>query len=120
MLTLLATGQRPALAQTNTPPPEWENPQIFGISKLPPRNPAWPCPDADSAWRSDYDHSPWVKSLNGNWQFHWSPDPASRPANFFQTNYNASAWAQIPVPSCWELKGYGTPIYVNYIYNYYS
>ena len=115
-LTLFATGQGPVLAQSDNPPAEWENPQIFGINKLPPRNPAWPCPDAASAWISDYDHSPWVKSLNGNWQFHWSPDPASRPTNFFQSDYNASAWAQIPVPSCWELQGYGVPIYVNYIY----
>jgi beta-galactosidase len=89
---------------------------VFGINKLPPRCPAWPCPDAESGWKSSYDSSPWVQSLNGDWTFHWSPDPGSRPTNFFTTDFNVSDWKQIPVPSCWELQGYGVPEYVNYIY----
>src|SRR3954468_13230203 len=44
--------------------PDWENPRVFGRNKLPPRNAAWPCPDAISAWSSNYDSSPWVRSLN--------------------------------------------------------
>jgi beta-galactosidase len=102
-----------ALAE-NLPPPDWENPLVFGINKLPPRNPAWPCPDAASGWKSDYEHSPWVRSLNGEWRFHWSPDPQSRPLNFFATNFDASVWKTIPVPSCWQFQGYGVPMYINY------
>jgi beta-galactosidase len=85
---------------------EWQNPSVFGVNKLPPRNSSWPNPDAASGWKSDYDHSPWVLSLDGMWEFRWAPDPDARP----------SPWKQIPVPSCWELQGYGTPIYTNYNY----
>jgi len=93
--------------------PDWENQLVFGRDKLPARNAAWPCPDAASALASDYDHSPWVRSLNGEWSFRWSPDPAVRPVNFFARDFDASQWRTIRVPSCWELEGYGVPLYVN-------
>jgi hypothetical protein len=32
---------------------DWQNPLLVGINKLPPRNTAWPCPDAESAWKSN-------------------------------------------------------------------
>lgn len=104
----------------------WQNPAITGIHKLPPRNAAWPNPDENSGWVSDYDHSPWVKSLDGRWSFHWSPDPASRPQDFYKKDYGVSQWNTIAVPSTWELEGekiapagrpvYGVPIYTNYVY----
>src|SRR5215471_8868791 len=112
---ILATGGE-AIAQT-TNVPDWENPLIFGRNKLPPRNPAWPCPDARSGWVSRYEYlSSWVRSLDGDWSFHWSPDPDSRPTNFFATDFDASNWKTIPVPSCWELQGYGVPMYINFRY----
>ncbi len=95
---------------------EWQDPLVFGINKLPPRNPAWPNPDAESGWKSDYEHSPWLQSLDGSWSFHWSPDPDSRPDSFYQPGFDVSGWKSIPVPSCWELQGYGTPIYTNSTY----
>lgn len=95
---------------------EWQDPLVFGVNKLPPRNPAWPCPDKESALNSDYDHSPWVRSLDGEWRFHWAPDPDARPRDFFAPDYDDTAWKQIPVPSCWELLGYGVPTYSNSIY----
>src|SRR5215213_7927903 len=64
-------------------------------------------------------------SLNGNWQFRWSPvayglnDAATDP------NFDDSAWDTIPVPSHWVLPGtspkaaegaYGRPIYTNIRY----
>ena len=118
VFAVIALGSQEVFPQTNSqsPLPEWENPLVSGVNKLPPRNPAWPCPDSASGWKSDYDHSPWVKSLDGNWDFHWSPNPDSRPKDFFTPDFDASGWQQIPVPSCWELQGYGVPIYVNYIF----
>jgi len=111
-----AGGTSAQTTATNSDLPDWENPLILGINKLPPRCPAWPCPDAESGWKSSYDSSPWVKSLDGDWAFHWSPDPGSRPTNFFAPDFTASDWKEIPVPSCWELQGYGVPMYVNFIY----
>ncbi|MDR2463199.1 MAG: hypothetical protein LBD30_05415, partial [Verrucomicrobiales bacterium] len=99
---------------------DWQNPLVLGINKLPPRNPAWPCPDEASGWRSDYDHSPWVLPLNGKWRFHWSPDPVSRPEKFYEPDFDTAEWGEIPVPSCWEFEGqkisrnaYGIPAYSN-------
>ena len=97
--------------------PEWENPLVFGINKLPPRCAAWPCPDASVARNSSYDNSgPWVRSLDGIWDFHWSPDPTNRPVSFFQPGFKMEGWKKILVPSCWELQGYGVPMYINYGY----
>ena len=105
---------------------DWQNAQVLGINKLPPRNTAWPCPDASSGWKSDYDTSPWLLSLNGRWSFHWSPDPQSRPESFYQLGFDSSNWDKIAVPSTWELEGerkhpagqpnYGVPIYTNFVY----
>lgn len=105
---------------------DWQNPLVFGINKLPPRNSAWPAPDAAAGWASDYDHSPWVLSLNGVWDFSWAPNPSARLREFYLPSFDASAWGKIPVPSCWELEGlklapagqghYGTPIYSNEAY----
>ena len=92
---------------------EWQDPLVFGVNKLPPRNSAWPCPDSGSAWESNYDNSPWVRSLNGDWKFHWSPDPDARPVDFHAPEFDTTAWKTIPVPSCWELNGHGVPIYLN-------
>lgn len=97
---------------------DWQNPLILGINKLPPRNSSWPCPDAASGLSSDYDHSPWLRSLNSPdaWRFHWAPDPVSRPVDFYQTGFDASDWGTIPVPACWELHGHGIPVYTNFTY----
>ena len=102
---------------------DWQNQFITGINKLPPRNTSWPCPDAQSALKSNYDNSPWLLSLDGQWSFHWSPDPWSRPQDFYAANYDVSAWKKITVPSCWETEGlkispvgqnnYGVPNYTN-------
>ena len=105
---------------------DWQNQLVFGINKLPPRNTAWPCPDVKSAWKSNYDYSPWVFSLNGLWSFSWAPDPDARSKGFFSEEFDASKWKKINVPSCWELEGlktdpigqnnYGVPIYTNSTY----
>ncbi|MDF3131256.1 glycoside hydrolase family 2 TIM barrel-domain containing protein [Kiritimatiellaeota bacterium B1221] len=98
--------------------PEIEDPKILGIHQLPPRTSGWPAPDRASGWASDYDHSPWLKSLNhqNEWAFFWAPDPGRRPQDFYQPDFDAEAWGSIPVPACWEMHGFGTPIYLNYGY----
>jgi len=49
--------------------------------------------------------------LDGDWRFHWVRRPADRPRDFFEPRYDASDWDTIPVPSNWEIHGYGVPIY---------
>ena len=97
-------------------PVEIQDPWITGINKLPPRTSRWPSPDAESAKQDLYEHAKWIKSLNGDWHFKWSPDPDSRPVDFYQKGYNKKDWPEIPVPSTMERQGYGIPLYVNFIY----
>jgi beta-galactosidase len=56
------------------------------------------------------------QSLNGLWKFHYSDSPADRPARFFESGFDTSSWADIPVPSNWEREGHGVPIYINVPY----
>ena len=56
------------------------------------------------------------KSLNGDWQFSYSPTPAGRSINFYRPDFDVSEWDTITVPSNWERQGYGYPIYVNVPY----
>ncbi|MEC1522771.1 glycoside hydrolase family 2 TIM barrel-domain containing protein [Neobacillus niacini] len=54
--------------------------------------------------------------LNGNWKFHYSINPDSRPERFYERDFDCSAWGNIVVPGHIQLQGYGTPQYVNTIY----
>ena len=97
-------------------PPEIQDANVIGINKLPARTIFWPSPNEDEARKSDYDHSIWVKSLNGRWFFHWSPDPMSRPVEFYRPEFVRQNWATIDVPSTIERQGFGTALYTNSIY----
>lgn len=80
---------------------EWEDPLATRINAEPFRtNMAVPKGDA-------------ARSLNGLWKFHWVPTPEQRPKDFYKMDYDVSAWKTIPVPSSWQLYGYGTPHYSN-------
>jgi beta-galactosidase len=91
--------------------PDWENEQVLQINREPARATFVPFPDVASATSGNA--SPFALSLNGTWRFHWVPEPGLRPKDFYQTNFDDSAWDNIEVPSNWEMKGYGTPIYVS-------
>lgn len=110
---LLLSATLPCFAQI---PPEIQDANIIGINKLPPRTAIWPAPSAQDAQNTNYEHSVWVKSLNGKWDFFWSPDPQSRPVNFYKPEFNRNDWKKIKVPSIIERQGYGTPLYVNSTY----
>ena len=104
------------MTPTAPPPLDWENPAVIGRHKESPHATRFSFPDEASArsWREK--PSPYVKSLNGNWRFHWSGRPDARPVDFYQPGYDVSGWATIPVPSNWEMHGYGIPIYTNITY----
>ena len=87
---------------------DWENPAVLGINKLPYH--------ATLQLPSKWDDCKEIVSLDGQWKFHWSKDPDSRPADFYRNDYDVSEWATIKVPGNWQLQGYGKPIYVNMQY----
>jgi len=104
---------------------EWENETIFAVSKEPGRATYIPFPNttklrADKSFDKPWEipSSEYYLSLNGNWKFNWVRQPSERPEGFFKTDYDVSSWKEIPVPSNWEMQGYGTPIYTNITYPY--
>ena len=55
------------------------------------------------------------QSLNGDWKFYWSETPENLPEKFYETVFNDRKWATIPVPSNWEMQGYGDKLFRNVI-----
>lgn len=107
--------------------PEWEDETIIGINKEPARATGVSFPSVETAIKAyelkrpadaakKWTDSPFYQSLNGQWKFHWVKQPSERPVDFYQVEYDVSAWDTIEVPSNWEMKGYGTPIYSNVTY----
>ncbi|MCZ6697016.1 MAG: DUF4981 domain-containing protein, partial [Acidobacteria bacterium] len=95
-------------------PHDWENPRMFGRNKLRPHASFRSYPTADEALAGG--RSPFVRSLNGSWRFHWSPRPSGRPVGFHRSDFDDAGWTEIPVPSNWQLHGHGIPIYTNIQY----
>lgn len=91
----------------------WENPEVFSINQELPHATAMPQANTASLLANSSIDSPWVFSLDGPWKFHWSRCPADSPSDFYNPDFDTSEWSTIPVPSNWELQGYGVPIYVN-------
>ncbi|UCH96761.1 MAG: beta-galactosidase, partial [Candidatus Aminicenantes bacterium] len=92
---------------------DWENPKMFGQNKEPAYCTLIPYEDHKQALRDKPERSPYYLSLNGTWKFHWVQKPADRPKDFFKPEKDVSWWADIPVPSNWQMQGYGIPIYTN-------
>ena len=96
---------------------DWENPAVNSINRLPARTWTVPFADENSALSDDLvPESPYLVSLNGDWKIKWVGDPARRPLDFWKTDFDDADWATIDVPSCVEMRGYGSPIYTNVRY----
>ena len=113
MTGALAMGQN-----AYTPHPDWENPQNLSQGREEARAFYVPFANRDEALKGHRKDSSLVLSLNGNWKFHWSPSPETRPLDFYKPETDISNWAEIDVPSNWQMRGYGTPIYSNQRYTF--
>ncbi|TFG20179.1 MAG: DUF4981 domain-containing protein [Promethearchaeota archaeon] len=99
--------------------PDWENAAVIGINKEPAHNTSIPQESLEAAMKYEVEStSPYFQSLNGKWKFHWVKKPADRPIEFYKQEYDVSEWKKIDVPSNWQRKGYGIPIYTNIRYPY--
>lgn len=93
-------------------PNDWENERMFEQGKMRARSTSYSFATASDALNGDRSASRMV-SLNGPWKFHFTPDSKDRPADFFKAGFDAKGWDTLAVPSSWEVKGYGQPIYTN-------
>ena len=102
---------------------EWENETVFAINKEPGHATYTPYPSLAALKKDPAFDKPWLQpksdwyhSLNGTWKFNWVKKPSERPMDFYKKDFDISGWKEIPVPSCWQMYGYGTPIYTNITY----
>jgi beta-galactosidase len=96
-----------------------ENPDLTGISREPPRSTATiPYPSVEAAREADgdfealetkWDRSPFVRLLNGTWDFAYHEKPDDVPESYAEME-----WDSICVPSCWQMEGYDQNRYVNH------
>ncbi len=77
----------------------YEDPRATSENRMPPR--CWYVPGGVSE-RTD---------LNGQWRFKFYPEDEL-------VEEDITGWDTIPVPSCWQLQGYGEPNYTNVSYPY--
>jgi len=106
----------PAFSQSDRP--VWQDETKLHEGTEPPAATFTRFPDAASARAYPFPGatSPFVRSLNGDWKFHWSRDVTARIEGFEAPAFDDSAWKTIRVPSNVEIEGYGVPIYTNINY----
>lgn len=115
VLLILQFGKLSAQKQER---PDWENERVFGINKEKAHATFYSFPNRNDALNIKPEKSSNYLSLNGMWKFQWSKNPEKRSEYFYQNDFNDANWDEIPVPSNWEMEGYGIPIYVNHPYEW--
>ncbi|GAA4279620.1 glycoside hydrolase family 2 TIM barrel-domain containing protein [Gaetbulibacter aestuarii] len=94
--------------------PDWENPDTLSINTVEPHTNFIHLNEAP--FSTDHGNLSNYQSLNGIWKFMWTKNTAERPKDFYQNDFDCSSWDSIPVPSDWQMHGYGYPIYTNIEY----
>ena len=100
---------------------EWQSVDSLSLNKEQPHAWFFSFESVEQARKVLPEHSKYWQSLDGEWAFHWAPNPDERPKNFFETSYDVSGWDKVQVPMNWNIYGvqkdgsqkYGTPIYSN-------
>ena len=111
------TDSKPIYVADRWENPEWENPEIFQINREEPTASFYKYTDEKLAIENvSWQNSKLYKSLNGTWKFYYADSVQARPTDFFKAGFDSSKWDDITVPSNWELKGHGIPIYTNRTY----
>lgn len=90
---------------------DWQNETVFRINKEPANATMSFHESASDALNSE--KSTYEISLNGNWKFHYCGNPKDRPFYFYKEDFDISDWKEIPVPSNWQMHGFGSPLYMN-------
>ena len=88
----------------------WENPYIIKENKEDGHNTALPRASVKDA--VDGIQPPLKMSLSGTWKFWWQQGVDDLRTDYYSDEYDDSEWDDIEVPSLWQLKVYGKPIYL--------
>ena len=93
---------------------DWENLLVNSINREPARAYSMPLATEEAAFTDAIEpESPYRKSLNGIWKISWAGNPDLRDKDFYKPERDDADWFTIDVPSCVEMRGFGSPGYVN-------
>lgn len=95
---------------------DWEKPSLVDLNKEAPRSSFILYDRKEDVFSGGMEKSTHYQSLNGNWKFSYTDRAKNRPLGFFEPDFTDATWSTLPVPSNWELHGFGLPIYTNIIY----
>lgn len=90
-----------------------DDPQTFRVGQLPAHSDHKIYADVKEM---EQQKSSLCQSLNGTWQFAYSVNPQSRPADFYKVDYPAEKFGEIQVPCHIEMAGYDKIHYINTMY----
>ena len=76
---------------------EWENPTRLSLNKEQPKGWFFTFDSEEDARKVLPEASEYYLSLDGTWSFNWVATPDERPADFFKTDFDASAWDNLKV-----------------------
>ena len=96
----------------------WDAPadqHVNALRRLPDRANSYSSKTPQDALAGDRAQSR-MMPLDGVWKFRFAEDAAQSPEGFWQPGADLGNWDEIEVPSCWEMQGYGYPIYTNIPY----
>ncbi|MES3153961.1 glycoside hydrolase family 2 TIM barrel-domain containing protein [Sphingomonas faeni] len=96
--------------------PDWENPAVFAIGKLPASATGFPFESRAKALAGVEASSDRYLTLDGDWKFALSPSADRLPSGFEQPAYDVSGWKTVKVPADWQAQGYDQPRYNNITY----
>lgn len=97
---------------------EWENPVRYEWNKEKPHTDFMLYESCRDALADNCKTSPWYLSLNGTWKFIYAPAIPQSEKDFHSVTLDDTGWNELEVPSNWEMKGFGTPVYANIEYQW--
>src|SRR5436853_6295348 len=97
---------------------DWEDHHVLARHCEPAHATLVPFADPETALQGERGTSPFFRLLNGRWQFQYISSPVEVPDGFETEAFVAVGWGSAPVPSNWQMLGYGKPNYTNVAYPY--
>jgi beta-galactosidase len=91
------------------------SPELVALNRLPMRATHISFPKETDALEIPREGSPWYQSLDGDWFFRFFDRPEDVRQEYVSPEHDPARekWATLPVPSNWEMHGYGYPHYTN-------
>ena len=89
------------------------NPKMTGENRLPARSLLIPA-QKPGVTHKNFTESDRIALLNGTWRFSYRE--ADTDEAFYLPEYDDRGWDDLPVPSMWQFRGYGTCFYPNVRY----